>query len=103
MEKGNIELTDVELKDIINLNFLQKFQDDFSKSMNIASITVDRNGIPFTKPSVILIFVLNLLNLQSLGKSVVLNVMLQPERKPLKLENHTFINVILDLLILQLL
>ncbi|AJH02151.1 PocR ligand-binding domain-containing protein [Clostridium beijerinckii] len=51
MEKGNIELTDVELKDIINLNFLQKFQDDFSKSMNIASITVDRNGIPFTKPS----------------------------------------------------
>jgi ligand-binding sensor protein len=51
MENYNVELNTLQLKDIMDLQFLQKFQDDFAKSMNIASITVDKNGIPFTKPS----------------------------------------------------
>lgn len=51
MENYHDKLDKLELKDIIDLNFLQKFQDDFATSMNIASVTVDRNGIPFTKPS----------------------------------------------------
>lgn len=48
---GNDNLNNVQLKDIIDKNFLQKFQDDFAESMNIASVTVDKNGIPFTNPS----------------------------------------------------
>lgn len=51
MENYNVELNTLQLKDIMDLQFLQKFQDDFAKSMNIASITVDKNGVPFTKPS----------------------------------------------------
>lgn len=51
MRSENIEVNNLELKDIMDLDFLQKFQDDFANSMNIASVTVDKNGIPFTKPS----------------------------------------------------
>lgn len=51
MEDYNFDLNKLELKDIIDVNFLQKFQDDFAKSMNIASVTVDKKGVPFTKPS----------------------------------------------------
>jgi len=51
MENYNVELNTLQLKDIMDLQFLQKFQDDFAKSMNIASVTVDKNGVPFTKPS----------------------------------------------------
>lgn len=51
MENYNVELNNLQLKDIMDLQFLQKFQDDFAKSMNIASVTVDKNGTPFTKPS----------------------------------------------------
>jgi ligand-binding sensor protein len=41
---------DVELKDVIDLDFLQKFQDTFAKAMGMASISVDLKG-PVTKPS----------------------------------------------------
>lgn len=51
MENYSINLDKLELKDIVDLTFLQKFQDDFAKSMNIASVTVDKDGTPFTKPS----------------------------------------------------
>lgn len=69
MEKNNIKLDEVELKDIIDLNFLQKFQDDFAKSMNIASITVDKNGTPFTKPSGYTNICSNLTQSTELGKN----------------------------------
>ena len=69
MEKNNIKLEEVELKDIIDLNFLQKFQDDFAKSMNIASVTVDKNGIPFTKPSGYTNICSNLTQSTELGKT----------------------------------
>jgi len=41
----------IKLKDIIDLEFLQKFQDDFAKGMGLASVTVDIDGTPVTKPS----------------------------------------------------
>ena len=69
MEKCNVELDGLELKDIIDLKFLQKFQDDFAKSMNIASVTVDKNGIPLTKPSSYTNICSNLTQSTRLGKS----------------------------------
>lgn len=45
---GNNE---IELKDVISLELLQKFQDNFAECMDIASVTVDMNGDPITKPS----------------------------------------------------
>jgi len=40
----------LNLKDVIDLELLQKFQDDFAKAMGMASITVDNQG-PVTNPS----------------------------------------------------
>ena len=42
---------DVKLQDIIDLDFLQKFQDSFADSLGVASIAVDIDGNPVTKPS----------------------------------------------------
>lgn len=41
----------INLKDVLDIDLLQKFQDNFAESMDIASVTVDMNGIPVTKPS----------------------------------------------------
>ena len=69
MKDYNVELTNLELKDIMDLQFLQKFQDDFAKSMNIASVTVDKNGTPFTKPSSYTHICSNLTQSTKLGES----------------------------------
>jgi len=47
----DINISSIKIKDIININLLQKFQDDFAESMNMASVTVDIKGMPVTKPS----------------------------------------------------
>ncbi|MCR3759567.1 PocR ligand-binding domain-containing protein [Clostridium felsineum] len=39
------------ITDVIDVGFLQEFQDSFSKSMGIAAVTVDTEGKPVTKPS----------------------------------------------------
>jgi ligand-binding sensor protein len=44
-------LSNIELKEIIDIELLQKFQDNFAESMDIASVTVDIHGTPVTKPS----------------------------------------------------
>ena len=41
---------DLNLSDLIDIKFLQEFQDNFAKAMNVASITVDDRG-PITQPS----------------------------------------------------
>ena len=41
----------LEIKDIIDIKLLQKFQDDFAFAMNCASVTVDKDGTPVTNPS----------------------------------------------------
>ena len=51
LENNKLDLNSLELGDIIDLKLLQKFQDDFAISMNCASVTVDINGNPVTKPS----------------------------------------------------
>lgn len=45
------KVLDFELKDIIDIDLLQKFQDNFAVGMDIASVTVDIHGKPVTKPS----------------------------------------------------
>lgn len=49
---GNqLDLSTVKLTDIIDLEFLQQFQDDFAKGVGLASVTVDTEGNPVTDPS----------------------------------------------------
>lgn len=43
--------SEVKLVDIIDVNFLQTFQDNFAESVGVASITVDIEGNPVTTPS----------------------------------------------------
>lgn len=54
----DIELDSLQIKDVIDINLLQRFQDSFAESMNIASVTVDINGKPVTNPSSYTPFVL---------------------------------------------
>lgn len=51
MGRDNINISDIQLKDILDLEVLQRFQDNFAESMDLASVTVDINGNPVTKPS----------------------------------------------------
>lgn len=44
-------INDVNLKDIVNINKLQKLQDAFSQVTGIATVTVDLEGNHITKPS----------------------------------------------------
>lgn len=46
-----IDLDNIKLSDLLDLDALQKFQDHFAKSTNLASVTVDKNGKPVTNPS----------------------------------------------------
>ena len=48
---GNLDLSTVKLKDVIDIDFLQQFQDDFAKGVGLASVTVDPEGTPITNPS----------------------------------------------------
>lgn len=48
---NSIDINVLEIKDIIDIELLQKFQDDFAIGINCASVTVDRSGEPVTKPS----------------------------------------------------
>ncbi|MEN6460707.1 MAG: PocR ligand-binding domain-containing protein, partial [Syntrophomonas sp.] len=50
-EQKLAELESVELQDLIDLEFLQKFQDSFSRSIGVASITQDIHGNSVTSPS----------------------------------------------------
>lgn len=46
-----MNIANLKLADIVDVDFLQRFQDDFAKSMGIASVTVDLDGKPITNPS----------------------------------------------------
>jgi ligand-binding sensor protein len=45
------DLSHIKLTDVIDLDFLQQFQDDFAKGCGLASVTVDLDGNPVTNPS----------------------------------------------------
>lgn len=51
LENNELDMNELEIRDIIDINLLQKFQDDFAFAMNCASVTVDKNGTPVTNPS----------------------------------------------------
>jgi len=51
VKKTNLDISTIDLRDIIDIEFLQKFQDDFAVGMGLASVTVDTKGTPITKPS----------------------------------------------------
>ncbi|KHD37793.1 chemotaxis protein [Clostridium acetobutylicum] len=44
-------VSNLSIADVIDIGFLQGFQDNFSESMRIAAVTVDKDGKPVTKPS----------------------------------------------------
>lgn len=50
-KKQKDELSNIKLTDVISLEFLQRFQDDFAEAVGLASVTVDPDGNPITKPS----------------------------------------------------
>lgn len=51
LENNELNMYALEIKDIIDISLLQKFQDDFAFAMNCASVTVDKDGSPVTNPS----------------------------------------------------
>lgn len=51
MINKNNNIEDIEIKDVLDIELLQTFQDNFAMSMDVASVTVDINGNPVTKPS----------------------------------------------------
>lgn len=52
-------MSTIKLTDIIDIQFLQRFQDDFATCMGLASVTVDVNGVPITSPSKYTLFCQN--------------------------------------------
>ncbi|MFL0198349.1 PocR ligand-binding domain-containing protein [Clostridium sp. WILCCON 0269] len=62
---SNVSLLKIE--DVIDISLLQKFQDNFAKSMDIASVTVDINGDPVTKPSFYTSFCMNFTQSTDIG------------------------------------
>ncbi|MBM7867458.1 chemotaxis protein [Heliobacterium gestii] len=45
------DLSKVKISEVIDIDFLQKFQDDFATGIGLASVTVDLEGKPVTEPS----------------------------------------------------
>lgn len=68
LEDGNIDLNVLEISDVIDISLLQNFQDNFAIGLNCASVTVDRNGNPITKPSSYTRFCNNYINQSSIGR-----------------------------------
>ena len=48
---GAVDFSELKLTDVMDVEVLQKFQDSFAKGMGLASVTVDTEGNPITKPS----------------------------------------------------
>jgi ligand-binding sensor protein len=51
LKNGDIDVSVLEIADVIDIGLLQTFQDNFAIGMNIASVTVDKDGTPVTNPS----------------------------------------------------
>jgi len=64
---GSIDVNNIKLTDVIDISFLQKFQDDFAKGVGLASVTVDPDGTPVTKPSSYIRFCANYTHSTDIG------------------------------------
>lgn len=51
VKNGQIDLASLEVEDIIDINVLQKFLDNFAMGMNCAAVSVNRQGEEITRPS----------------------------------------------------
>jgi len=51
LKNGDLDVEVLEIEDVIDIKLLQTFQDNFAIGMNIASVTVNRDGTPVTNPS----------------------------------------------------
>ena len=51
LENNEIDFNSLELSDLIDIQLLQKFQDDFAIAFNCASVTINKDGDPITNPS----------------------------------------------------
>jgi len=51
LKDGSLDIDELEIEDLIDIDILQTFQDNFALGMNIASVTVNKNGEPVTNPS----------------------------------------------------
>ncbi|MDO7785901.1 PocR ligand-binding domain-containing protein [Desulforamulus aquiferis] len=61
------DVSSLNLSDVIDLDFLQKFQDNFAKGMGLASVTVDDKGNPVTRPSCYTEFCMNFTHSTKIG------------------------------------
>jgi ligand-binding sensor protein len=59
----------LKITDILDIELIQSIQDDFAKSMNIASVIVDINGNFVTKPSKFTSFCTNFIHNSILGNN----------------------------------
>ncbi|WP_026882056.1 PocR ligand-binding domain-containing protein [Clostridium akagii] len=66
---GEIDIDSLEIKDVMDITILQKFQDNFANSTNLASVTVNRDGKSVTKPSSYTNFCSNLTQSTTTGES----------------------------------
>ena len=63
----DIDIDSLEIKDVIDINLLQRFQDNFAESMDIASVTVDKSGNPVTTPSSYTSFCIDFVHTTTIG------------------------------------
>ncbi|APM40736.1 PocR ligand-binding domain-containing protein [Clostridium kluyveri] len=61
------DISSLKIENVIDINLLQKFQDNFAESLNIASVTVDMDGNPVTNPSSYTNFCLSLTQSTDMG------------------------------------
>lgn len=67
VDNGIIDLKSLEVQDIIDVNILQNFLDNFAIGMNCAAVSVNRKGEEITKPSHYRKFCSNFIHKSSLG------------------------------------
>lgn len=67
MGKNTINISNIQLKDILDIELLQRFQDNFAESMDLASVTVDMQGNPVTNPSSYTSFCMNYTHSTKIG------------------------------------
>lgn len=66
-DHGIIDLASLEVQDIIDVDILQSFLDNFAIGMNCAAVSVDRKGEEITKPSHYRPFCSNFIHKSSVG------------------------------------
>ena len=64
---SKVDLSKLELGDIIDVNILQKFLDNFAIGFNCAAVSVGRHGEEFTKPSHYRPFCSNFIHASKIG------------------------------------